>query len=136
VTTARKGYLLVGDPEDPFLRATLEKILKELGEVHVTTGKNAIDLVKSSDFLAVMVDASVVGDFGMLVSRIRLAKPHISVIVLTASPTWELAREAFMSGATDYVVKSLDQEYLACYPGRDDRPSRSVDEKDYSARRQ
>lgn len=106
------SYLLVVDPADPFLPATLEAILKHLGSVRIATSAEAIKLVKANDFQAILLDASVVGDVGMLVSRIRLLKPLTNVIVLTAAPAWDLAREAFMCGATDYVVKSLDEKHL------------------------
>jgi DNA-binding NtrC family response regulator len=105
--------LLVGDTGDRFLQETLEEILKHLGGMRVTTGERAIELVKATDFQAILVDATAIRDFGMLVSQIRLVKPGLNIIVLTASPTWELAREAFMCGATDYVVKSLDRDHLA-----------------------
>lgn len=107
--SSRVSYLLVGDPEDSCFWATLQRVLETRGDIEIVTAKRAIEMIVANAFQAVFVDATAVEHFVDLVANIRRVKSNTNVIVMTASPNWELAREAFMSGATDYIVKSLDE---------------------------
>jgi DNA-binding response OmpR family regulator len=58
------------------------------------------------------VDAGAVRDAVLMVSRLRVQQPETRIVIATASPTWQRAREALRAGAADYVRKSLDEKGL------------------------
>src|SRR5207248_10850266 len=64
---------------------------------------------------AVIVDAGAVDNFALLTLQLRTRNPDARIIVVTASPSWEFAREAFRSGATDYLRKSVAREELSLH---------------------
>ncbi|MGA9349744.1 MAG: response regulator [Anaerolineae bacterium] len=74
--------------------------------------EKALQSVAESRYDLVIVDASAVGDVLSLVSRLRAQQPQTRIVVVTASPTWQRAREALRAGAADYIRKSLDGEEL------------------------
>jgi DNA-binding NtrC family response regulator len=83
-----------------------------MGLLQVVEEDGAMDLVIEHDYAAIFIDAVTAADFGLLTSRIRAQRPDARVIVVTASLTWKRAREAFRSGATDYVYRSIDRKEL------------------------
>lgn len=105
-------FLLITRSEDDPWRMHLEETLAPLGCLDVVEKDLAIDQVLKRNYVAIVVDAAAVSEFSILVARIRAQIPQARVIVTTASPTWQRAREAFQAGATDYVERSLNASDL------------------------
>ncbi|HKZ34760.1 MAG TPA: hypothetical protein VJ179_02770, partial [Patescibacteria group bacterium] len=47
-----------------------------------------------------------------LISLIRHQQPESKILIVSTSPTWKLARDAFYSGATDYVRKRYSKQEM------------------------
>lgn len=72
---------------------------------------------RSLDFLSpqydlMIVDAGGVSSFPRVVRRLRAMCARCPILVVTASPTWQRAREAMHAGANDYQRKTLDNREL------------------------
>jgi DNA-binding NtrC family response regulator len=63
-------------------------------------------------YAIVLIDASAVAEVPGMVRQIRGRQPCARVIVFTAAPDWTHARAAFLAGAFDYTVKSLDADAI------------------------
>jgi len=105
-------FLLINGSCDHYWREVLEEVLAPLGTLEVSREEEAIKLVLLSSYDLILVDATAVGNVPLLVARIRAQRPEARIVVATASPTWARAREAFQSGATDYIRKSLNREEI------------------------
>lgn len=103
--------LLVGACEAPW-RAYLERVIEPLGQLDGVGEDDAVKKVVEGDYDLIIVDASVVEDVFELVADIRSRKLNTRIVVLSASPTWKRARDAFYAGATDYVGITLNEEKL------------------------
>lgn len=110
---AADDFLLVGDSVDRQWRDILGEILTPLGRLEVTGEQAADERLSERSRRAVIIDAGAVDNFALLTSRLRAHHPDARIIVVTASPSWEFAREAFRSGATDYLRKSVDRQELS-----------------------
>ena len=99
-------FLLISGPQDHYWHSVLEETLASLGHLQVVAEQAAIQSIIGQDYQAVIVDAGAVDHLAFLVSRIRAQRPDARVIVVTASPNWQLAREALQSGASDCIRKS------------------------------
>ncbi|HMN28354.1 MAG TPA: response regulator [Caldilineaceae bacterium] len=106
--TAR--FLLIEGTSDEHWHTVFEKALNPLGELYTGTEDEAVQLVHSSAYDIIFLDASAINDLVALVTQLRHLLATTPIIVLTASPTWNLARDLFRAGATDYLRKSLNQE--------------------------
>lgn len=58
----------------------------------------------------VVIDASDVRDAPALVKILRLANPRIPVVVFVMADDLDVARAVFKMGATDCLVKGLDED--------------------------
>jgi DNA-binding NarL/FixJ family response regulator len=106
------AFLLIGDREDsPWFQA-LKRALAPLGDFEVVSERGAVQRTLQRDYPVVIVDAAVVDDVPLLVSRLRAQQPEIRIVVATASPTWRRARDALQAGAMDYIRKSLSEGEL------------------------
>jgi DNA-binding NarL/FixJ family response regulator len=74
--------------------------------------REAVQAVVQSHRDLIIVDAGTVDDAALLTSFLRTEQPEARIIVATASPTWQRAREAMQAGAADYIRKSLDEKEL------------------------
>jgi DNA-binding response OmpR family regulator len=90
----------------------LEQALSSLGNLVVVSEEDASQLVAKNIYDMIIVDAGAVRDVLRLVSYLRMAQPQTRIIVATASPTWQRAREVLKAGATDYIRKSQDEKKL------------------------
>jgi DNA-binding NtrC family response regulator len=108
----KANFLLINGIRERRWRKVLEEALAPLGTLQVGEEKDAVEVVLQQSYDVVVVDATVVKDVPLLVSRIRAQQPDARIVVATASPTWRRAREAFYAGATDYIRKSLNKEEI------------------------
>jgi PAS domain S-box-containing protein len=73
----------------------------------VESSSTALELLKKNDFDLVITDFEMPGMNGLtLLKEIKRRFPGIPVIFYTAQGSEEVAREAFLSGASDYFVKN------------------------------
>jgi len=74
--------------------------------------KEAVQHTLQHGYDTMIVDAAVIDDVPFLISRLRAQQPQARIVVVTASPTWQRAREALQAGAVNYVHKSLNEKEL------------------------
>jgi signal transduction histidine kinase/CheY-like chemotaxis protein len=112
---AADDFVLVGDSNDPHWRDILKETLPPSVRLEVVGEHEAAGRLSERKCRAVIVDAGAVDNFALLTSQLRTRHPDARIIVVTASPSWEFAREAFRSGATDYLRKSVAREELSLH---------------------
>jgi DNA-binding NtrC family response regulator len=105
-------FLLITQSQESHWVRLLEETLLPVGNLQIATEASGIQYAVSREFKGIIIDAGSVDDLALLVSRIRAQQPMAKIIVVTASPTWQRAREAFLAGATDYIRKSLGKDDL------------------------
>ncbi|MGQ9601044.1 MAG: response regulator [Anaerolineae bacterium] len=114
--TASGGYrfLLIGEKVETQWPLVLQRALSPLGKLRVISEEEAVQRVSREHYDVIIVDAGVVGDEDVvpLVSRLREQRPEARIVVATASPTWQRAREALQAGAAEYIRKSLDEKEI------------------------
>lgn len=108
----KANFLLINGTREHYWCQVLEEALAPLGSLQVGSEEEAIRLILQQSYDMIIVDATIVNDTPLLVSRIRAQRPDARVVVVTASPTWQRARDVFYAGATDYIRKSLNKEEL------------------------
>ncbi len=108
------GILIVDDEQPTLLASSL--VLRAGGLGLVTTcddPREALRLVQVQEFALALVDRSMPGMSGEeLLDQIRLERPELSVIILTAFNDAETALRCMRAGAHDYLVKPVDKERL------------------------
>ncbi len=107
---AFQGFLLIG-AADQWARV-LEHAVLPIGQLSVVDEPAALAGLAQQAYAAVIIDAGVVNDPYALTLQVCTQRPGTRVIIVTASPTWQRARQAFQAGALDYVRKSLDEAEL------------------------
>lgn len=105
-------FLLIGEKMESQWPLILEQALSPLGTLLMVSETNAVQIVAQSCYDVIIIDAGVVRDAVRLVSLLREKHPKARIIVATASPTWQRARETLQAGAVDYIRKSLDEKQL------------------------
>lgn len=106
-------FLLISRPEDTTWLQVLSQALAPLGAVEAVSEEEAAERIAHYRCNAVaIVDAAAVEDVPALVSCLRRQCPESRIVVATASPTWQRARDAFQAGAVDYIRKSWDSKEL------------------------
>lgn len=108
----RYTFLLISEKMETRWPLVLEQALSSLGKLVVVSEEDASQLVAKNIYDMIIVDAGAVRDALRLVSYLRMAQPQTRIIVATASPTWQRAREVLKAGATDYIRKSQDEKKL------------------------
>src|SRR5262245_22244319 len=105
--------LLVDD--EPSARITLALLLRRRGhEVHEAEGvAPATEALEAQAFDVVITDLWMPDGQGLEVLQTTRARwPDANVILLTAQPGWESAKEAMRLGAFDYFEKGQEPEGL------------------------
>jgi DNA-binding NarL/FixJ family response regulator len=105
-------FLLISHEKETTWPLVLRQTLASLGELELVTEEQAFERVSQSQCDLIIVDASAIADTLLLISRLRHQCPQSRIVVATASPTWQQARDAFHSGATDYIRKTLNKEEI------------------------
>ncbi|MGH7314123.1 MAG: sigma-54-dependent transcriptional regulator [Candidatus Rokuibacteriota bacterium] len=105
-----KRRILIVEDDQIFLRP-LQRTLEVEGyeAMVVTSGEDAIDLLKKDDADLVLTDKRLPGMDGVdLVRRLKADHPDLAVVVMTAYGTIESAVDAMRLGAADYLVKPFE----------------------------
>jgi DNA-binding NarL/FixJ family response regulator len=105
-------YIFIGNPIDRRWPAVVEETLPEASRLEIADDEAGMQLIIDHDYDAIFIDNSAIKNFTLLISRIRAQRPEARVVVI-AQQDWKLARDAFLSGATDYICKSQSKEDLA-----------------------
>jgi DNA-binding response OmpR family regulator len=113
--TAIKGKLLIVDDEAAIrwaLHKTLQRMNFEI--VEAETGEQAIALVRTVRFDAVLLDIGMPGMNGIEICRkIRKLMPLLGIVMLTVKSAEEDKIQALDAGADDYITKPFHVGELA-----------------------
>jgi DNA-binding response OmpR family regulator len=105
-------FLLIGEKMESMWPLILEQALLPLGPLRLVSEQVALWAISEDDYDVIIIDSGAVDDPVGLVSHLRERRPETRIIVATASPTWQRARDVLQAGADDYIRKSLDKEQL------------------------
>jgi len=109
-----KGSILVVDDEAE-IREGLEALLtSESFDVTLAeTGAAGLQRLEDRPFDLMLLDVSLPDRNGLdMLREIRLRDPHLSIILITAYGSIDMARAAFKSGAQDYITKPWSNDEL------------------------
>ncbi len=109
-----KGAILVVDDESE-IREGLELLLTTEGysTSSAETGEAGLTLLEEKPFDLLLLDVSLPDRNGLdLLREIRRRDPHLSVVLITAYGSIDMARAAFKSGAQDYITKPWSNDEL------------------------
>src|SRR5579863_3402572 len=110
----RKGSILVVDDEIE-IREGLEALLtSESFDVTLAeTGAAGLQKLDDRPFDLMLLDVSLPDRNGLdMLREIRLRDPHLSIILITAYGSIDMARQAFKGGAQDYITKPWSNDEL------------------------
>jgi two-component system KDP operon response regulator KdpE len=124
------GNLLIVDDERS-IRLSLRTILANLGYaiVEAARGEEALALVRTAQFDAVLLDISMPGIDGVEVCRLmRKTVPRLPIIMLTVNGSEDRKVEALDAGADDYITKPFQLRELTARLRAAVRRNRAPDE--------
>jgi DNA-binding NtrC family response regulator len=104
--------VLVVDDEEP-LRHVLDLLLRREGMevLHAESGEQALELLEQMDVDVMLCDVRMPGMGGLaLVDWAREHRPDMTIIVMSAFGSVELAMDAMHRGAYDYISKPFKQD--------------------------
>jgi CheY-like chemotaxis protein len=110
----KKETMLVVEDED-IMREALSDYFSDGGHKVDTAdnGDNALEKFNLEDYNVMIVDLKLPGRDGLSVLKeIRAKNPKAKVIIITAYPSIDTAKEAIRGGATDYLPKPFELDYL------------------------
>jgi DNA-binding NtrC family response regulator len=108
------GSILVIDDEAE-IREGLELLLSSEGYsvTSAATGEAGLARLEQDPFDLLLLDVSLPGRSGLdLLREIRQRDPHLPVVLITAYGSIDMARQAFKSGAQDYITKPWSNDEL------------------------
>jgi len=108
-----KPILVVDD--EAIVRESIRDWLKDAGyEVSVAeNGEEAMKLIQKQNFGVMILDLRLPGMNGIdVLKKVKVLKPNIKSIVITAYPTMLTQEEASKLGAIDYLVKPVFPDKL------------------------
>ena len=109
-----KGTILVVDDEAE-IREGLEMLLASEGYrvTSAETGESGLSKLDEKPFDLLLLDVSLPDRNGLeLLREIRRRDPHLSIVLITAYGSIDMARQAFKSGALDYITKPWSNDEL------------------------
>ncbi|MGC9195472.1 MAG: sigma-54-dependent transcriptional regulator [Syntrophobacteraceae bacterium] len=107
--------LLIVDDEEDMVRLLKRALVPELGcEVRTAlSGEEALAVLEKESVGLVLLDMKMPGMDGLeVLERIRRDHPWLTVVMMTAHSSIELAVEAIKMGAYDFIAKPFDHEAL------------------------
>jgi len=109
----QKPLILAVDDEADMLETFRSILAKKYELITVTSGKEALKLLKEKDFSLVLLDIRMPEIDGLAVLReIKEEEPQLEVIMVTASKDVASAVEAMKLGALDYITKPFEVKEL------------------------
>jgi two-component system KDP operon response regulator KdpE len=128
------GNLLIVDDERS-IRVSLRTILANFGFeiVEAARGEEALALVRTARFDAVLLDINMPGMGGIDVCRImRRTAPTLPIVMLTVQDSEDRKVEALDAGADDYITKPFQLRELTARLRAAVRRNKTTDDKDSS----
>jgi len=108
--------LVIVDDEQDFARGLARMVqsrFQDLACIAVSTGEEALDILKREEVPVILSDLRMPGQDGFEVVQSALQiTPHVSVILITAYGSIEKAVQALKIGAYDFITKPVDYEQL------------------------
>lgn len=105
-------FLLIGEKGESQWPLVLERALSPLGKLWIVPENELMQVLVQKYYDAIIIDAGAAHDARGLISLLKEQQPKARIVVATASPTWQRAREMLQAGAVDYIYKSLDEKRL------------------------
>ena len=112
-----RGSILVVDDEVE-IREGLEALLtsEDFQVTLAETGEGGLQKLEDRPFDLMLLDVSLPDRNGLeLLREIRRRDPHLSIILITAFGSIDMARAAFKSGAQDYITKPWSNDELIAH---------------------
>src|SRR5712692_4659722 len=109
-----KGSILVVDDESE-IREGLEVLLKSegYGVSSAETGESGLAKLEEHPFDLLLLDVSLPDRNGLdMLKEIRRRDPQLSIVLITAYGSIDMARAAFKNGAMDYITKPWSNDEL------------------------
>jgi DNA-binding NtrC family response regulator len=109
-----KGSILVVDDESE-IREGLELLLKSegYGVSSAETGESGLAKLEQHPFDLLLLDVSLPDRNGLdMLKEIHLRDPQLSIVLITAYGSIDMARAAFKNGAMDYITKPWSNDEL------------------------
>lgn len=129
---SESGNVLIVDDERS-IRLSLRTILGIFGFniVEAARGEEALALVRTEQFDAVLLDINMPGIGGIEVCRLmRKASPRLPIVMLTVQGSEDRKVEALNAGADDYITKPFQLRELTARLRAAVRRNRVADDKD------
>ena len=105
-------FLLISTTSnDPWSKVFAEAA-NSLGSLQTANEKEALKLASLQAYDIFVIDSAKVVNESRLITSLRVRRPYTKIVVVTVSPTWRRAREAFRAGATDYIRKSINRDEI------------------------
>ena len=126
------GNVLIVDDERS-IRLSLRTILGNFGFdiVEAARGEEALALVRTEQFDAVLLDINMPGIGGIEVCRLmRKASPRLPIVMLTVQGSEDRKVEALNAGADDYITKPFQLRELTARLRAAVRRNRVADDRD------
>lgn len=106
-------FLLIVDNKKVTWSNKLERALSTLGRLTVVNSEeDGAREIKQNEYDIIILETGITLDIANFITHIRSNKPNAKVIISSASPTWQRARQAFLAGAVDYMSTSLDEKEI------------------------
>ncbi len=105
----KSSFLLISNTEQTRWLIILREVIQ--GMVHVVS-EEKVPEIAPNQYSMIFIDAGEVSNEISLSMALRTRHPSAKIIIATASPTWQRARQAFRAGAVDYISKSLSEKKL------------------------
>jgi DNA-binding response OmpR family regulator len=109
---ARYRFLLIGHGSEEQWPKILKQSLHALGKLKIVQEEDVLKTTSPNSYDLIVVDAGAVREIASLISCLRNQHSSSHVLVVTASPSWQAARDVLKAGATDYVSRSFDKKEL------------------------
>src|SRR6195256_870483 len=109
-----KGSILVVDDESE-IREGLEILLKSegYGVSSADSGESGLEKLEQHPYDLLLLDVSLPDRNGLdILKEIHRRDPQLSIVLITAYGSIEMARAAFKSGAMDYITKPWPNDEL------------------------
>jgi DNA-binding NtrC family response regulator len=109
-----EARVLLVDDEEAFLESMSERMrLRGMDVTTASSAKEALEVIESDAFDAVILDIQLPEMDGMAVlKKIKAKHPEAQIILLTGHASLEKGIEAMKIGASDYLEKPADMEAL------------------------
>ena len=111
--TMHNEFLLIGETPDSSWSMSVREALAAQGPTDVLSEGQAVERVADENYRMIIIDAGAVPDLAALITKLRQRSPAVPIVVATASPTWQTAKEVLMTGANDCIRKSADPVKLS-----------------------